>query len=138
MQIESIIDLQYPLYAHCPQNEEEKNKESLLDHLQCCLKYYKEYNRSKQALQRIFENFFESDKKVEKFFFDAVQLIIELHDVGKINPLFQKEKMKNDLKFSNISVLKGANHSFLSAFIYLDYLCEKLDKLECEKIQRER
>ena len=133
MQIESIVDLQYPLYAHCPQNEEQKNKESLLDHLQCCLKYYKKYNRSKQALQRIFENFFESDKKVEKFFFDAVQLIIELHDVGKINPLFQKEKMKNDLKFSNISVLKGANHSFLSAFIYLDYLCEKLDKLECEK-----
>ena len=28
MQIESIIDLQYPLYAHCPQNEEQKNKES--------------------------------------------------------------------------------------------------------------
>lgn len=133
MQIESIVDLQYPLYAHCPQNEEQKNKESLLDHLQCCLKYYKKYNRSKQALQRIFENFFESDKKVEKFFFDAVQLIIELHDVGKINPLFQKEKMKNDIKFSNINVLKGANHSFFSAFIYLDYLCEKLDKLECEK-----
>jgi len=43
------------------------------------------------------------------------------HDFGKINDNFQTEKMKNKLFQSDKSIKIGSNHSFLSAYIFLNY-----------------
>ena len=47
------------------------------------------------------------------------------HDIGKINPNFQIEKMDNE-SFSKISLSDGSNHSLLSAFLYINHSLDEL------------
>ena len=47
--------------------------------------------------------------------------VVTLHDVGKINPLFQKLKMKNNWKTEYAPESISSRHSIVSAIFYLDY-----------------
>lgn len=51
---------------------------------------------------------------------------IILHDFGKINPNFQAERMKNRFFVSDSSIKIGYEHSFLSAYMFIGYYCQKI------------
>jgi CRISPR-associated endonuclease/helicase Cas3 len=60
----------------------------------------------------------------------AVQLIV-FHDLGKSNPKFQRETMKNkDYRDDGLECISSTRHSLLSALFYLDYFLGKIEDLE--------
>lgn len=107
-------------YAHLKNGGSEK--EPLLSHLELTLKYYNKLNEYKN-LEFIIKNTIKSisseftDECVNKIY-DMFLNAIYYHDIGKINPNFQIEKMKNEIeKEENVIT---SEHSILSAKIYLN------------------
>ncbi len=107
-------------YAHLDNSG--LQKEPLLSHLDLTLKYYNKMSEHKN-LESIVRNIIkvinkditiECQNKIYEMFLNAIYY----HDIGKINPNFQIEKMKNNIqKESNVI---GSNHSMLSAKIYMN------------------
>ena len=60
---------------------------------------------------------------------------IVFHDFGKINPNFQVERLNNEYFTKDTKVKIGSNHSFLSAYLFLNYHIPKI--YNDEKISRE-
>lgn len=61
--------------------------------------------------------------------YKSIENAVVLHDIGKINPAFQKNKMSNSkYKFDYYEGINGDNHSFLSSIIYLSFQLEELNK----------
>lgn len=118
-------------YAHCPEEEggtgkgKYYEKETLQEHTKLVCSYADKLVEEKNInaiVNTLFLNIFEDgDKTVLEFLWSAFSGAIELHDIGKVNPLFQKNKMDNivykDIKYSN---LKGSNHALLSSIYYMD------------------
>lgn len=105
-------------------------KEYLEEHVLLCTKYFLKLIESKN-LENIFENF-------QKIFFKnpsedlitdfktMLLAVISLHDAGKVNPVFQKKRMKNNILQKDISYLNNHEHSFFSALIYINEFTENL------------
>ena len=58
-----------------------------------------------------------------ELFYELILNTITFHDIGKINPLFQKLKMENKMfleKEGNITL--GSEHSIISAILYLEFI----------------
>lgn len=118
--IKSLINNIYPIYAH----EKDEEDEPLEDHINLCTKYFFRIMNGK-GLYSIFE-------KIEKEFFagfskEALNLYREmilntiiLHDMGKVNPYFQKERLRNNLYIKEADMYKNSHHSMLSSIIYMD------------------
>lgn len=107
-------------YAHLDSSG--LKKEPLLSHLEVTLKYYNKLNKYKN-LETIIRNIIknitnnistECENKIYEMFLNAIYY----HDIGKINPNFQIEKMKN--KKEKEGNIIGSNHSLLSAKIYIN------------------
>ena len=66
----------------------------------------------------------------EELFIELFINTIVFHDIGKINPKFQIDKMHND-HLKDIASEKNyqSRHSLLSAYIYIAYYNEKLKDL---------
>ena len=48
------------------------------------------------------------------------------HDMGKMNPNFQVDKMGNE-KFENIDLTEGSNHSPLGAYLFINHSLQELE-----------
>lgn len=101
------------IFAHI----NDTKKESLIEHTLLTKKYYKIIIKTKK-LDNIIDNLCSTlgDKDLIRDMFNNA---IIFHDIGKVNPSFQKEKLNNDVceyieesKYNN-------NHSLLSSYIYL-------------------
>lgn len=135
MDLEKVLNLTRPVYAHTPLEEEkEKEKETLKEHTQRCEKYFQRLLEKENMMEafRLLKPVLvgELPKEYEEWFESALYGTISFHDVGKINPGFQKKKMGNsafeDVKIPNLSDDK---HSLLSAYIYLDYFAYQLEDI---------
>lgn len=136
--ITKLISNKYTFYAHLNENK----KELLIAHINLVEKYfcilYK--NKNIEELKDIFiENYFcnisyEGKKLFNKLLFS----VFTFHDIGKINPLFQNNQMKNEI---NISIRKiksfGSKHSLISSLLYMDYFLDKLEKIEDKEEQKQ-
>ena len=111
-------------FAHRPANESNQNKETLEEHSQLVLNYCNDLVRSYQ-LETIIKGLIvdsfrlkwtdEMAEKVYELFLSSIYL----HDLGKINPNFQVEKMKND-NFRKTTFLKfESNHALPGCILYL-------------------
>jgi CRISPR-associated endonuclease/helicase Cas3 len=70
---------------------------------------------------------------IKELFINAVYL----HDIGKINPTFQYEKMKNTkVNFINSPDATNSRHSLLSALIYIDIYLKKIEEFKDKKLKR--
>lgn len=130
------------IFAH---KKEGRKKETLKEHSDLTLYYLKRFSEEKQ-LEKIITNIIKELSDDEKILSDEIQSIIfemfvnavYLHDIGKINPAFQKNKMNN----SKINVDKKyetheSKHSLLSSLLYVDiYLNEIAKKVEDRKKQK--
>lgn len=129
--IDELINKNYKIYAHIKDNK----KETLKEHIDLCTKYLEKIIKDKN-LEDIFlkiENIMLQDYSEigKNLYREMIISTITLHDMGKLNGIFQKKKMKNDLKIAELKSRNYSNHSIISSIIYLDIYIQKI----CEKIK---
>ncbi|WP_432627813.1 CRISPR-associated helicase Cas3' [Brotaphodocola sp.] len=137
-QITKLIDKPENFDAHIRENKEtgKIERESLLEHIERTVKYFARIWNEKELdhfFDRMIEVWYEDGccSEVEKKFWKELILAIPaFHDIGKINPAFQVEKMKNhrgenkksEYCFEDVA----SNHSVVSSMIYMDYFQKEL------------
>lgn len=132
--LDTILNEANRYYAHVKSDE----NETLIEHSNRCLKYldiiYKE-KHLENILEKIMKTLYlEYSDAFKNIFLEVFYNAITMHDLGKINPEFQKVKMNNDVfeKIKGLEVL-NSKHSLLSAFIYLEYYLKKVQTLPKEE-----
>ena len=115
-------------------------KETLCMHTERTCDYFAEIEENQgipQILNNIFSRLFgpisEDSLKLLRSLFDAVPLF---HDLGKINPAFQKEKMKNDIGQGQLFPGVGSHHSIISSVIYYDHCIKSIGELQADKNEK--
>lgn len=139
--IEELISSEKLFYAH----KKEDKRETLKEHTNRCETYFSmiwKDEKEKQVLGIIKEDIFkgklseDGENLLKKMWYG----IPTFHDIGKINPKFQKEKMEN-LILENLEDFAQleTKHSMLSALLYLDFFLQKIlmipDKTEKRKLK---
>lgn len=132
--INKIINLDYNFFAHKKGSIDNIIYESLIEHTDLANKYF--FNICNQKnMDEVFKRFedmylMEVSEEGKDIFRELLSNIVNFHDIGKINPRFQLDKMDNELfdydKFKSLD----SKHSILSAVIYIDYFWSKVDALD--------
>lgn len=145
LKIGEFLNENYTFYAHIDDNNKNKKKELLSEHIDR-VKYYFDLIFQAKKLDKIFLNienkFFENcSKNSRKLFREMLLNTIILHDIGKLNPLFQDLKMQNkiikdDYTNDEYRYAIGSKHSKISSTVYIHYYCKKL-KEEFRDLQLE-
>nr|WP_092073175.1 CRISPR-associated helicase/endonuclease Cas3 [Dendrosporobacter quercicolus]NSL48750.1 CRISPR-associated helicase/endonuclease Cas3 [Dendrosporobacter quercicolus DSM 1736]SDM55114.1 CRISPR-associated helicase, Cas3 family [Dendrosporobacter quercicolus] len=124
---ELLSDPRY--WAH---TDKGKEPETLAAHSNLCLHYYHRFCR-KKGLDAIIKRTIvqcgcdeRETADIYRFFVKAVYL----HDIGKINPVYQRKVLKNPA-FPVVN--NSRNHALLSAYIYL---CEHLESLPVKDVKK--
>ena len=128
--ISNLIKKDVTFYAHIKNDK----KELLKNHIDLCNKYFFRIYKAKD-LDYIFKNFEMLylnilDEDQLNLFKRLVVNIINFHDIGKINPLFQSKKMDNKILDKRIEYDISSKHSILSAVMYIDFFIEEVDKIK--------
>lgn len=126
--IEGLLNnSKYTYYAH--RKEDSNDKELLSSHLELTYLYYKEMEKYKKLdikVKKIIKQTFRVSEIVSAKIYELFKSAIYYHDIGKINPLFQKNKMENDLNITSDS--GDSTHAALSARLYIDYMQKEVDE----------
>lgn len=135
--IDTILkNLNHTYYAH---KKASRERELLASHLNLTYKYYSEMEKDKNfdcLVKKIIKDTFNIENELVNEIYELFKQAIYYHDIGKINPLFQKNKMDNDInvKMENMD----DTHASLSARIYIDSIIDKVnnetDKDQIKKI----
>jgi len=124
--LDSITEFGDECYAHL--SEDETQKETLTEHTRRCQKYWFNIVEAKhiETVFIKFEQLYMGDITNEaRHIFELMSVnVVTLHDIGKINPLFQKLKMKNSWKVEYAPESISSRHSIVSAIFYLDYFLD--------------
>lgn len=126
--IEEILNNnKYIYYAHTKENS--NDKELLSSHLELTFKYFEKmesYKNLDKKINEMIKQTFRIDDILAQKIYDLFKSAIYYHDIGKINPIFQKEKMGNDLDLKLDRI--DSTHAALSARIYIDYTQKAIDE----------
>ncbi|MEO0224584.1 MAG: CRISPR-associated endonuclease Cas3'', partial [candidate division WOR-3 bacterium] len=127
------FDLVNDIWAHSSENK----YETLNRHIECVFKYLNTikdtYNLS-AVIKNICKYALNLDVEiVERYILE----IVKYHDIGKVNPLYQIEVLKNNnLIDKNIILSKiGTSHSSLSFFIFLEYLFKNKEDFKTKHLE---
>lgn len=132
IQIQDMLNSNYTFYAH----KKEENRlghleyETIEEHTQRCVNHFKNIIKSK-GLESIFLNFekkwlYDCNEEQIELFRHMILCIIVFHDIGKINPLYQKDRMDNkQFAKSRGNIDFGSRHSLISSIFYLEYFLPK-------------
>lgn len=124
--INELVNDSYSIYAHVNNGKYEK----LEEHINLCTKYFFQVMTSKgvysvfEKLEKEFFNGF-SDEAIN-IFREMILNTIVLHDMGKVNPCFQKQRLKNNLNIKEADQYNNSHHSMLSSVIYMDFYYSKI------------
>lgn len=122
---ELLNDSRYIYYAHTRKDSNEK--ELLSSHLELTYKYYmkmEKYKKLDEKIKNIIRETLKTDEKIIDKIYEMYKAAIYYHDIGKINPNFQKNKMGNDLKMDMTS--DDDTHAAMSARIYIDCMHKEI------------
>ena len=131
--------------AHKKSKDNEIIYETLLAHTELTYKYFIKFWQSKNS-DEIFDRFCdvfwqkenidnELNNKAKDLLKEIIMAIPIFHDIGKINPNFQIEKMGNKEIIRDENFIE-TKHSFISAIIYLSYFRNKIvNKVKGRKIK---
>lgn len=122
-------------YAHSKKNEQQEMLyETLEEHTKLCQFYFEKLCKNKQIESKM--NCFyqvymgKTSKETKKLFDEMWRNIVTFHDMGKINPLFQRDVLHRKEVVRNADYnLVGSRHSTLSAVMYMDYYLDKAEQL---------
>lgn len=119
----------YKFYAHTRESSSEK--ELLSAHLKLTYKYYEKMEKEKnldKKVKKLIKAIFKVDDKKANLGYELFKSAIYYHDIGKINPLFQKNKMNNEL---NLKAFENKDtHSALSARLFIDGFLQEMKDIE--------
>lgn len=140
-QIAIFKKLQQPYYAHLSKDNQET--ESLYDHSRLvsdyCLKLISAHNIESaidSIINRLIDNLGIKDVEISGNLLKEIFIgCILYHDLGKINPNFQVQKMNNTTFKENRKLTIQSNHSFLGSYIYSNIFFERI--LEDNKLNDE-
>ncbi|SHO50989.1 CRISPR-associated helicase/endonuclease Cas3 [Anaerocolumna xylanovorans] len=130
--ISNMLNPEYNFYAHkkTEENLKRSKDETIAEHTERCVYHFKNIVKEK-GLEAVFSNFEKKwldgcGSEELELFWDMLLNTITFHDIGKLNPLFQKDKMKNS-QFSRERgrIEFGSQHSLISAVFYLEYYLPK-------------
>lgn len=96
----------------------DKEPETLIVHSQKTLEYF-DFLIKQLSLKDNIDNILSqlvNDDKQKSDILELIRSIVYYHDLGKINPVFQKEKMKNDLRVDTQKL--NSNHSFYGKVLF--------------------
>lgn len=130
--IDEMLNPDFTFYAHTKKEENLNYEcdETLAEHTNRSIAHFKGIIEAKK-LEDVFLRFEQVWLRELKddginLFRDMLLNTITFHDIGKINPLFQKDKMKNpQFAKERGSVLFSSNHAPISAMLYLEYFLPK-------------
>ena len=114
-------------YAHTS-SDEKQGRELLEEHAERTKKYFlllwNEKNGdcvANQVLRTVVED---CSRECEDVLKNMIGAIAPFHDIGKTNPVFQREAMQNDCREpeQEIRACIQSDHSIISAIVYLDYM----------------
>lgn len=148
--LNELIDNVDKYKAHKKSKNEKDEKgeqiyETLLEHTKRTEKYFDKFWQSKKC-DDILDRFCSvlwQDKMIKKKDIEEAKIILKemieaipiFHDLGKINPNFQIEKMGNKEIIRDENFIE-TKHSFISAIIYLSYFRNKIvNKVKGRKIK---
>lgn len=127
--IEEILNENKNIYAHKKETDGNSIKELLLSHMELTYDYYiemEEYKNLDTIIKNIISNLARKNslnENVVNKVYEIFKSAIYYHDIGKLNPNFQRENMDNNIKPN----IKGTTeHSLISARIYLDAVRREL------------
>ncbi|EMH2710013.1 CRISPR-associated helicase Cas3' [Clostridioides difficile] len=145
MELEEIIKNNVYLYSH----RDDKEDENILLHLDRTRSIFFQIDNKYNILNKLRKTYINLKFQLNKSDFylskEAINLIesmfiysVYLHDIGKINPKYQSEKMKNNFDFLSeeeksilcLNKIVNSNHSYLSSIIYIDLMQEKIEELK--------
>lgn len=129
--------------AHIKENDKKEivKREKLSEHMRLTEKYFN-YIWNEKLISEMKDRFCcqrwgELTEEAAIFWKEMIFAIPLFHDLGKINPEFQKSKMQNkNVGEDDIFAPVGGKHSVISAVLYIDYFVEKLK--ECVKDKGEK
>lgn len=110
-------------YAHKKEKNGNSVRELLLSHMDLTYQYYlqmEEYKNLNKIVKKIVQNLTRTIKLEENIVgkvYDLFKAAIYYHDIGKMNPNFQRVNMDNPI---NPNITGDTGHSMISARIYLD------------------
>lgn len=140
--ISKVVNLDYGFFAHKKKIDNKMIYEKLLDHIKLSNKYFLNICNEKKIgeIFKKFEDIYleEVSEEGKCIFKELLINIVNFHDIGKINPRFQLDKMDN--KLFNYDEFKsvGSKHSIISAVIYIDYFWSRMDSLDRKNKSRLR
>lgn len=133
--IQEYINNPERIYAHI---KEGKQAETLEEHLNRTIKYYHKMAEKKDIskhIKKLIEETFNFDRiktEEKEYIYQLFINAIYLHDLGKINPKFQKDKMKN-YQYKEIETCTS-EHSLPSSFMYIDIFSEETENFKNKKL----
>lgn len=140
--IRKVVNLEYGFFAHKKKIENKIVYEKLIDHIELANKYFLNICNEKN-IARVFKKF--EDMYLEEvseegkcIFRELLINIVNFHDIGKVNPRFQLDKMDNELFNYDEFKSLGSKHSIISAVIYIDYFWNRTDYLDRKNKSRLR
>lgn len=131
--IEKILKENINNYAHKKQENGNSIRELLLSHMELTYNYYlemEEYKNLDKLIINIIQNLIRKENcKIEensiKKVYELFKSAIYYHDIGKLNPNFQRVNMDNNI---NPNIKGTTEHSLISARIYLDAFKKEIEE----------
>ncbi len=134
--VEHLFESKSNYLAHTHQ---QKPDESLQEHISKVKNYFLrlvEINGLEPVIDRLIEKINFGDiqigNEVKTMFLNA----IVFHDFGKVNPNFQAQRMQNTLFESDNGIKIGYEHSFASAYIFLNYYFDSIQRMEVSQTNK--
>lgn len=131
MEIRELLGEEHTFLAH--------PGESIEEHVKKCKHHWERILQEKQLtpiLWNLVQMFQVSEQDsvtayaVKNFIKSAMNDIIVFHDIGKVNPLFQKKIGNPKFLDSMLDNRIGSQHAIVSAILYLDYYLKLLDEMK--------
>lgn len=132
----SLKNIFHPAIPHYAHIKEGSIQEELSAHLELCQEYFTKINQEKNLLETSLRFLKvicpDGSAEAKQLYLEMVVQVITFHDIGKINPIFQRQAMKNKkVPYKEIPGLSGSEHSLLSSVIYLDYYFNQIKNSSC-------
>ncbi len=108
-----------------------KEPETLHQHIIKVKNYFLqlvEFHYLEFVIDGLIQNIYSENDKIGNFIKELFFLSIIFHDFGKTNPNFQVQRMNNKLFEQNNSIKLGYEHSFISAYFFLNFYVERISK----------
>ncbi len=131
----------YEAHSKSDENGIITEREALLEHTERTVWYFEQLGEEKDIsamLSRFYLQMYGGlSEKAVYFWREMITGIPIFHDLGKINPDFQRRKLHNDrVEDEDVFRFIAGRHSILSAVFYLEYFLGMLKNTEIDKAEK--